>query len=129
MCYIYNTESLIFTVPKLFNLYQIRFGYHCIGCHLGLKPELFITNKVDLLVKVSVRQSMLMHQDVVCQQFEAWQDTSKRVIILGYSCSQKFPHQRCLILVTYSLIKHIGLLIKRSHYQIKCESLFHQEGY
>ena len=40
-------------------------------------------------------------QDVVRQWFEARQGTSRKVFILGYSCTQRFPRRKCLLLVTY----------------------------
>ena len=57
----------------------------------SLTPPLTMPVSVVELVRPFVHQSKLMPQDVVYWWFEAQRGTSRKVFILGYSCTQSFP--------------------------------------
>ena len=51
---------------------------------------------------------------------------SRKVFILGYSCTQRFPHQKCLLLVAY--ISHSTASSSKRPSLYKIESALHQRG-
>ena len=50
--------------------------------------------------------------DLVRRWFEARWGTGRKVFILGYSCTQRFPRRKCLLLVAYTLLNRV--LIKEA---------------
>ena len=75
----------------------------------------------DALISVDPRP-----QDVVRRWFEARQGTSRKVFILGYSSTQRFPHRKCLLLVIY--ISHSTASYQRFHPRISVNPRCTKEG-